>query len=127
MLQFKVLILELGAVDRLPSSAIASSEVAALDHELLDDPVETRAFVVQRLARLADTLLASAQGTEVLGRLGHYIVVQLECDTPSRFVADGDIEEDAAASLLDLVGAHVELGRMLDCGGLRMVLRNLVR
>jgi hypothetical protein len=40
VLQLKVFVFELGAVDGLAASAIASREVAALDHELLDNAVE---------------------------------------------------------------------------------------
>lgn len=32
---------------------------------------------------VAEALLTSAQSTEVLGRLGDYIVVELEVDSPS--------------------------------------------
>ena len=40
MLQFKILIFELFAVDRLSSSAIASRKIASLDHETFNDPME---------------------------------------------------------------------------------------
>jgi hypothetical protein len=40
MLDLKVFIVELLAVDGLSSCAIESSEVAALDHKRLDDPME---------------------------------------------------------------------------------------
>lgn len=46
MLEFEVLVLELGSIDALAACAIASGEIAALDHELLDDAVELRALVV---------------------------------------------------------------------------------
>lgn len=48
---------KLVAIDGLASSAIASSEVASLHHEPLDDAVEGRPLVVQRLAGLAHALL----------------------------------------------------------------------
>ena len=44
MLQLEVFVLELLAVDRLSTSTIASRKVSSLDHEALDDPVETRAY-----------------------------------------------------------------------------------
>lgn len=97
VLQLKVLVLELLAVDGLAAGAVAGGEVAALDHELFDNAVETRALVVQGLARLADALLARAQGAEVVSRLGHDIVEQLKVDAPGWLAADGDVEEDAAA------------------------------
>lgn len=39
--------------------------------------MEGGALEVQGLARLADALLTSAEGTEVLGRLGHHVGAQL--------------------------------------------------
>lgn len=62
VLQLKVLIRELVAVDALPASAVALGEVTALDHELLDDAVEVGALV-------AVALLAGCKGAEVLGGL----------------------------------------------------------
>ena len=56
--------------------AVALGEVAALQHELRDDTVELGALEVERLARLAHALLASAERTEVLDRLGHRGAVQ---------------------------------------------------
>jgi hypothetical protein len=75
VLELKVLVLELYSVDALTTSSIASSEVTTLDHEGLDDTVETRALVVERLAILSLTLLASTQCAEVLCRLGNDVVV----------------------------------------------------
>jgi hypothetical protein len=71
VLQLEVLILELLAVDGLSTSALwtvrlVSGEVTTLEHEVLDDTVEGGALEVEGLAGLADTLLASAEGAEVL-------------------------------------------------------------
>lgn len=41
MLQLEVLIGELLAIDGLATSSVAPCEVAALDHEVLDDTVES--------------------------------------------------------------------------------------
>ena len=71
MLEAEVLVRELHAVDGLPPGAGGVGEVAALDHEGGDDAVEDAVLVVQRLALLADALLASAQRAEVLRRLGN--------------------------------------------------------
>lgn len=71
----KVLVLELLAVDALAAGAISFCEIAALNHEALDDTVKARALVVQRLASLAYTLLASAQRAEVLRCLGDDVIV----------------------------------------------------
>ena len=62
VLQLEVLVWELGTVDALAAAAIAGGEVTALDHEVLDDTVESRAFI-------AEALLAGCQGTEVLSSL----------------------------------------------------------
>lgn len=74
----EVLVFELLAVDALSTCAIALREVTTLDHEALDNAVKARAFVVERLASLADTLLAGAQRAKVLGRLRNDIVVLLK-------------------------------------------------
>ena len=52
---------------------VAAGEVTTLEHELGDDTVELG-------ARVAEALLASAEGAEVLGRLGDDIVEELEVD-----------------------------------------------
>lgn len=104
MLEGKVLVVKLFAVDGLAAGAVAAGKVAALDHELLDDAVELGALVGQRLARLALALLARAEGAEVVGRLGDDVIVELERDAPGGLVADGDVEEAAAARRLGLLG-----------------------
>lgn len=62
MLELEVLVGKLGAVDGLAARAVVVGEVAALDHELLDDAVEARALV-------AEALLAGCERAEVLRRL----------------------------------------------------------
>jgi hypothetical protein len=57
---FKVLILELFAIYTFSACAVALREITALDHEALDDAVETRVLVVERLSRCAFTFLAGA-------------------------------------------------------------------
>lgn len=71
MLKLEVLVRELGAVDALAASAVAPREVAALNHEVLDDTVEGRTLV-------AEVFLSGSEGTEVLSGL--------RCDTPSQLV-----------------------------------------
>jgi hypothetical protein len=105
VLEVKVLVLELLAVDALTASAIASGEITTLDHEGLDDTVEGAALEVQRLAGLTDALLASAEGAEVVCGLGDDIVVELEDDAASR----GDVEPDAGAVFGHVVGVNVLL------------------
>lgn len=70
MLQGEVLVLELVSVDGLAASAVVIGEVATLAHEVGDDAVEGGALV-------AIALLAGAQSTEVLARLGRDIGAKL--------------------------------------------------
>lgn len=66
----KVLVLELLAVDGFAACAVTGGEVAALDHEGLDDAVEGGAFVVEGLARGAGAFFAGAEGAKVFGGFG---------------------------------------------------------
>ena len=52
---------------------VAASEVTTLKHEVGDDAVELA-------ARVAEALLAGAEGAEVLGRLRDDVVVDVEVD-----------------------------------------------
>mmetsp|Transcript_29599 Transcript_29599/g.76476 ORF Transcript_29599/g.76476 Transcript_29599/m.76476 type:complete len:228 (-) Transcript_29599:39-722(-) len=103
VLELKVLVGKLLAVDRLAAGTVATREVAALQHELRDDTVEDAALVVQRLAALASTLLTRAEGAEVLDRLGDGLAVEFHLDATGGLVTDLDIEEN-------LVG-HSRAGR----------------
>ena len=60
VLELEILVGELLAVDGLASGAVAVGEVAALDHEVLDDAVKLRALV-------AEPLLAGGERPKVLG------------------------------------------------------------
>lgn len=71
MLQLEVLVFELGAVDGLASGAVVVREVATLAHEVRDDPVKAAALV-------AETLVARAQGPEVLGSLRRDVGAKLK-------------------------------------------------
>ena len=52
VLELEVLVGELGAVDALAAGAVATREVAALNHEFADHTVELAALVAQFLAAL---------------------------------------------------------------------------
>ena len=80
MLQLKVLILELFAVDGFPSGTVAFGKVTTLDHEPLNHTMEAGAFEGEGLAGLASALLARAECTEVLGSFGDNVIV-LQCNT----------------------------------------------
>jgi hypothetical protein len=74
VLQLEVLIGELLAVDGLATGAVAAGEITALDHKVLDNAVEAGALV-------PETLLPSAQRSEVLRSLRDNIVVKSQVDT----------------------------------------------
>lgn len=90
----EALVGELGAVDGLAAGAVASREVTALEHELLDDAVEAAALVAERLAGFADALLAGAERAEVLAGLGELVGEELHDDSAGSGAADGDVEEN---------------------------------
>jgi hypothetical protein len=58
VLKLEVLIWELVAVDGLATGSVAVGEITALDHELLDDTVESGALI-------SETLLASGQSATI--------------------------------------------------------------
>ena len=70
VLQSEILVLKLVAVDGLSPGSISSGEVTSLTHEVGDDTVETGALV-------AEALLSSAQGTEILRSLGDHVISEL--------------------------------------------------
>lgn len=74
---------------------IASREVTALYHEVLDHSVEFGSFVAERATSLADTLLTCAESTEIGSSLGAYIVVELHYDPTSWRATNGDVEASA--------------------------------
>jgi hypothetical protein len=89
VLELEVLVGELVAVDRLSTSAVVVGElrsvshhrarwrwthVTTLEHEVGDDSVETGSGV-------AEAVLAGAELSEVSGRLGDDVVVELEGDS----------------------------------------------
>jgi len=99
MLESEVLVFEFGAVDALPACSIASGEITTLDHKLLDNAVEGAALVAEEFAGFAFTLLAGAEGAEVVSGLGDYIVVQLEGDAAFLLSANCDVEVNTTALL----------------------------
>ena len=63
-------------------SYVAAGEVTTLKHELRDNSVERRTLV-------AEALLASAEGTEVLSSLRDDIVEEVEVDTARLLYTEG--------------------------------------
>jgi hypothetical protein len=60
---------------------------------------------VQRLARLADALLARAQRAKVLGRLGRHVGKQLKLDAAGLGVGNGDVKEHLCVAIGLAIGA----------------------
>lgn len=85
VLQFKVLIGKLPAVDGLSTSSIVVSEVSSLAHELGDDSVESGAFI-------SETMFSCAERTEVLCSFGHNFCIELEGYSAQRLVVCRDVE-----------------------------------
>lgn len=79
-------------------------KVATLNHKVLDDSVERR-------SRVAITILASRQHTEVLNRLGHRITIETHHNATERFVAMVDIKEDLLVILGPLAASTDERRR----------------
>jgi len=71
--QFEALVSKLLAVDGFATSAVATSEVTTLKHEIRDDSVERRALV-------SETVDASAEFFEILSRPRDLLVVHNEID-----------------------------------------------
>ena len=85
VLQLKVLVGKLVAVDGLASRSVVVGEVTSLTHEPRNDTVEGAALV-------AKALLAGAEGTKVLGRLGDDVGAEFHHDAACGLAADGDVE-----------------------------------
>ena len=71
---------------------VAIGEITTLNHELLYDSMESRAFI-------AETLLTSTQLPKILCRLGNRLSIQAYHDSTKLIIAMGDIEVNLWASL----------------------------
>lgn len=74
VLELEVLVSELLSVDGFSTSAVEVGEVSSLEHELRDDSVENGSLV-------AESLLSSAESSEVLSGLRNDIWSKLEGDS----------------------------------------------
>ena len=90
VLELKVLIGKLLAVDGDTPSAVMVGKVTTLAHELGNDAMETAALVGILLGIIADT-----EGAEVLGSLRDHIRMELKDDTAERVAVSSDIEKAA--------------------------------
>merc|ERR1719271_1257190 len=87
VLRIEVLIGELLPVDALTTSTISVGEVAALDHEILDNTVELRPLV-------AEALFHGCESPEVLCGLRGALPVQSHDYPSGSFSANFDIKKD---------------------------------
>ena len=87
VLKFEVFVVEFGAPDRFTAGSVAAGEIAALDHEVFDDSVETAAFV-------PETFGARGELAEVFHGFWHGFTEKADFDGAGRFVADSDVEDD---------------------------------
>lgn len=98
VLEGKVFIGKLHAVNRLAAGAVAAGEVAPLTHELGDDAVKAGAFEVQGLAGGAHAFFAGTQGTEVLGGFRGDISPQFHDDAACGSATNGDVKKYSGIS-----------------------------
>ena len=87
----EVFVVELAPVDGDAARAVSLEEVPALDHEIFDDAVELHVLVSLRKAALL--VLAGAELSEVLARLGRDVGEQLHLDPADVRASDGDVEK----------------------------------
>jgi len=88
VLELKVLVLELVAVDGLAPSSVVVGEVTALAHKVGDHAVESGSLV-------SHSLLTSAKSTEIFSGLGDHIRSQLHDNAAHRAAAGLHVKEDA--------------------------------
>jgi len=93
MLQLKVLISKLLAIDGLAPGTVPLREVTSLTHEARNDAV--------KLATLeTESLLTRAEGTEILTGLRHDITSQLHDDPSCSLTADINVEEASSGHVV---------------------------
>eukprot|EP00304_Pavlova_gyrans_P012262 CAMPEP_0206056596 /NCGR_PEP_ID=MMETSP1466-20131121/42559_1 /ASSEMBLY_ACC=CAM_ASM_001126 /TAXON_ID=44452 /ORGANISM="Pavlova gyrans, Strain CCMP608" /LENGTH=341 /DNA_ID=CAMNT_0053431833 /DNA_START=89 /DNA_END=1112 /DNA_ORIENTATION=+ len=85
VLELKVLVLELLAVDGFSPRAITLGEVTPLAHEARDDSVEDGVLVPK-------PLLTSAEKPEVFHGLGNFVFAKLHHDSAGALSADGHVK-----------------------------------
>ena len=108
MLDIKILIRKLPAINTDAPGTIAVEKVTSLNHEAVDDTVERAAFVAH-WPTLGVLMLARAELTKVFGGAGDAVGVEFEFHAPGWHAAYRDVEED------DWIGV-CELFHALDRG-----------
>ena len=90
--KFEVLIGKLSTVDALTAGSVSSSEVSALNHEVRNDSMKGRSFVVQRFAQSSISFFSGAQSAEVFSGLGNVVTEQAHDDSACFGSADLNIK-----------------------------------
>jgi len=101
VLEGEVLVSELLAIDRSATSAVASSEVTTLAHEVWNDSVELGAN------ESAANLGLNAKSSEVLSSLRDDVRSKSHLNSTSGGSADGDVEIDDGGLAFRLRSRHV--------------------
>jgi hypothetical protein len=83
---------ELTALKHIEDIQAVPNVRTTLDHELLDDAVESRALI-------SVALLSSGQSAEVLSGLGNGLAVEADGDAAELLIAVGDVEVDLSHQL----------------------------
>lgn len=78
MLQGEVFVFEFVAVDGFATGAIVIGEITGLTHEVWNDTMENGSFV-------SETLLTSAQCTEVFASLWYYVRTKLQVEKSKEY------------------------------------------
>jgi len=106
VLQLEVLVLELVAIDGLAPGAIPGSEVTTLAHEVRDHPVEAGSLE-------SESLLPSAQCTEVLACLRDNVRPQLHDDLADGGTVSSHVEENTGQTHCEEVETERRIKRTL--------------
>lgn len=102
--QIKILIRKrLRPIHRRASGTIAVDKVPALDHEVLNHPMEARAFVALGSAEVV-LGFTGAELAEVFCGSGDGVAEELHFDAAEGLAGEGDVEEDYGVWLLGLGG-----------------------
>ena len=89
----QIFIFELNTVDGFTAGSIADGEISTLDHKAWDDAMEDAVGISERQIGVGrESLFARAERSEVLGRLGNLVLVELKDDALGVGTAEGDVE-----------------------------------
>jgi hypothetical protein len=90
----KILVVKFRSIDGLATGAVTLREVAALNHEIVNDAVERGALVVQRLPFGANAMLTCAQSSEILGCSWRRLIKELEDQAARDLASFLDVHKD---------------------------------